>query len=183
MANGGWLGATTTETHWTTQTVRLDCLFVRRHAGVVTATRVSQADRTRAMRARLLEATVELLIERGFTGTSTTLVSERAGVSRGAQLHHFPTKNDLVVAAVTHLTEVRAEGLRMSLAALRAPGRVEIIGDAALIEEVADLHDDGVFAGVAERAQHAHPRLTGREHVVRGGSQGQRQIGVGSARR
>ena len=64
------------------------------------ATRVPQADRTRAMRARLLEATVELLVERGFAGTSTTLVSERAGVSRGAQLHHFPTKNDLVVAAV-----------------------------------------------------------------------------------
>ena len=44
------------------------------------------------MRARLLEATVELLVERGYAGTSTTLVSERAGVSRGAQLHHFPTK-------------------------------------------------------------------------------------------
>ncbi|MGZ5404407.1 MAG: helix-turn-helix domain-containing protein, partial [Nocardioides sp.] len=39
------------------------------------------------MRLRLLEATVELLVERGFSGTSTTLVSERAGVSRGAQLH------------------------------------------------------------------------------------------------
>ena len=52
------------------------------------------------MRARLMDATVDLLVERGFSGTSTTLVSERAGVSRGAQLHHFPTKNDLVVAAV-----------------------------------------------------------------------------------
>lgn len=63
------------------------------------------------MRARLMEATVDLLVERGFSGTSTTLVSERAGVSRGAQLHHFPTKNDLVVAAVEHLTEVRATEL------------------------------------------------------------------------
>ncbi|MDT0184660.1 TetR/AcrR family transcriptional regulator [Microbacterium sp. ARD31] len=73
--------------------------------------RVPQADRSRAMRARLLEATVELLVERGFAGTSTTLVSERAGVSRGAQLHHFPTKNDLVVAAVEHLTERRGAEL------------------------------------------------------------------------
>ena len=52
--------------------VRLDCLFVRRQAGPVTsqahATRVPQADRSRAMRARLLEATVELLVERGFAG-------------------------------------------------------------------------------------------------------------------
>ena len=63
------------------------------------------------MRARLLEATVDCLVERGFAGTSTTLVSERAGVSRGAQLHHFPTKNDLVVAAVEHLTEVRGAEL------------------------------------------------------------------------
>ena len=37
------------------------------------------------MRARLLEATVDLLVEKGYAGTSTTLVSERAGVSRGAR--------------------------------------------------------------------------------------------------
>ena len=84
-----------------------------------TTTRVPQEERTRAMRARLLEATVDCLVERGFGGTSTTLVSERAGVSRGAQLHHFPTKNDLVVAAVEHLTEVR--GAELAAAAARLP--------------------------------------------------------------
>jgi AcrR family transcriptional regulator len=87
-------------------------LLTAPHAGdVTTTTRVPQEQRTRAMRARLLEATVECLVERGFSGTSTTLVSERAGVSRGAQLHHFPTKNALVVAAVEHLTEVRGQEL------------------------------------------------------------------------
>jgi AcrR family transcriptional regulator len=75
------------------------------------ATRVPQEERTRAMRARLLVATVELLAERGWSGTSTTLVSKRAGVSRGAQLHHFPTKNDLVLAAVEHLSDVRGREL------------------------------------------------------------------------
>jgi len=75
------------------------------------------------MRARLLEAAVECLIERGFSGTSTTLVSERAGVSRGAQLHHFPTKNDLVVAAVEHLTEVRGAELRTAAARLPTGAR------------------------------------------------------------
>ena len=78
-----------------------------------------QEERTRLMRARLLEATVECLVEHGFSGTSTTLVSERAGVSRGAQLHHFPTKNDLVVAAVEHLTHVR--GAELAAAAQRLP--------------------------------------------------------------
>ncbi|WP_338040933.1 TetR/AcrR family transcriptional regulator [Nocardioides aquaticus] len=81
-------------------------------------TRVPQEERTRVMRARLLEATVECLVERGFAGTSTTLVSQRAGVSRGAQLHHFPTKDALVVAAVEHLSEVRRRELVAAAAAL-----------------------------------------------------------------
>lgn len=72
------------------------------------------------MRQRLLDATVELLVERGFAGTTTTLVSERAGVSRGAQLHHFPTKEALVLAAVEHLSEARAAEL--ADAAGRLPG-------------------------------------------------------------
>lgn len=86
------------------------------------------------MRARLLEATVECLVERGFSGTSTTLVSERAGVSRGAQLHHFPTKNALVVAAVEHLTEVRGAELAAAARALpdgerRTREVLEMLGD------------------------------------------------------
>jgi len=81
-----------------------------------TTSRVPQEERTRLMRARLLEATVEVLVERGFAGTTTTLVSERAGVSRGAQLHHFPTKNDLVVAAVSHVMEGLGGDLRTAVA-------------------------------------------------------------------
>ena len=84
----------------------------------VTTVRVPQEERSRAMRARLMDATIECLVEHGFGGTSTTLISERAGVSRGAQLHHFPTKNDLVVAAVEHLTEVRGAELAAAAAAV-----------------------------------------------------------------
>jgi AcrR family transcriptional regulator len=76
-----------------------------------TVARVPQEQRSRAMRQRLLEATIECLVERGWSGTSTTLVSRRAGVSRGAQLHHFPTKADLVVAAVEHMGARRNEQL------------------------------------------------------------------------
>ena len=129
-------------------------------------TRVPQADRTRAMRARLLEATVELLVERGFTGTSTTLVSERAGVSRGAQLHHFPTKNDLVVAAVEHLTELRGAELADAVAQLptgkrRTRAVVEMLGDhfaspvftAALELWVAARTDEALLAAVSPLEQ------------------------------
>jgi len=74
----------------------------------------------------VLEAAVECLVERGWAGTTTTLVAERAGVSRGAQLHHYRTKSDLVLAAVEHLAERRTAELRAEVAALPPDGdRVE----------------------------------------------------------
>ena len=110
------------------------------------AIRVSQEERTRAMRARLLEATVECLVERGFGGTSTTLVSERAGVSRGAQLHHFPTKNALVVAAVEHLTDVRRAELAAAARALpTGPRRTR-----AVLQMLADHFTSPVFTAALE---------------------------------
>lgn len=112
----------------------------------MTTIRVPQEERTRAMRQRLLEATVECLVERGWSGTSTTLVSQRAGVSRGAQLHHFPTKNDLVLAAVAHLSEVR--GLELRAAAERLPrGRRRT---RAVLDMLAEHFTSPVFAAALE---------------------------------
>ena len=76
------------------------------------------------MRLRLMEATVESLVEVGWAGTTTTVVSRRAGVSRGAQLHHFPSKQALVVAAVEHLTDRRRVEMRRQEEALGEPGRI-----------------------------------------------------------
>lgn len=61
------------------------------------------------MRARLLDATVDCLVRYGYAGTTTTKVTELAGVTRGAQVHHFPTRADLVAAAVRHLAAKRTE--------------------------------------------------------------------------
>jgi AcrR family transcriptional regulator len=98
------------------------------------------------MRQRLLDAAVGCLVERGFAGTSTTLVSQRAGVSRGAQLHHFPTKNDLVLAAVEHLSRVRGDELR--LAAERLPtGRRRT---RAVLGMLADHFTSPVFTAALE---------------------------------
>lgn len=115
-------------------------------AEIATPARVPQEKRTRLMRARLLEATVDCLVERGFSGTSTTLVSERAGVSRGAQLHHFPTKNDLVVAAVEHLTEVRGAELAAAAAALPTGAR----RTRAVLQMLADHFTSPVFTAALE---------------------------------
>jgi len=81
-----------------------------------------QQQRSRSTRLRVLEATVACLVEHGWSGTTTTLVAERAGVSRGAQLHHYRTKSALVIAAVEHLAERRAAELRAEVAALRPGG-------------------------------------------------------------
>lgn len=112
----------------------------------MTAVRVTQEERTRAMRQRLLEATVQCLVEHGWSGTSTTLVSQRAGVSRGAQLHHFPSKADLVIAAVEHLAVVRRDELSVAAAALpTGPGRTS-----AVLQMLGDHFSSDVFVAALE---------------------------------
>lgn len=58
------------------------------------------------------------LVEVGYAKTTTTRIAELAGVSRGAQMHHFRSKADLVAAAVEHLAERRAQELRHEADAL-----------------------------------------------------------------
>jgi AcrR family transcriptional regulator len=80
--------------------------------------RRTQAERREATRLLVLEATIDCLVEDGYAGLTTGRVAERAGVSRGAQLHQYPTRQSLVVAAIEHLTELRAAELRAAAAAL-----------------------------------------------------------------
>lgn len=79
--------------------------------------RRTQEERTATTRLRLLEATLASLVELGYAGTTTQGIAARAGLSRGAQLHHFPTKESLVVGAVTHLAEKRRAEMRTAVAA------------------------------------------------------------------
>jgi AcrR family transcriptional regulator len=71
------------------------------------AGRRTQEERSRATQALLLDATLSCLEDLGYARTSAVEVAKRAGVSRGAQLHHFPTKAALVAEAVRHLFERR----------------------------------------------------------------------------
>ena len=71
--------------------------------------RRTQAERSAAMRQRLLDATVDCLVTYGYAGTTTLRVAELANVTRGAQIHHFPAKEDLVVAAIEHLAHRRMD--------------------------------------------------------------------------
>jgi AcrR family transcriptional regulator len=71
-----------------------------------------QQDRSRATRQRLLEAAIECLAELGWAGSTVAVVAERAGVSRGAAQHHFPTREDLFTSAVEYVSNERLEMLR-----------------------------------------------------------------------
>jgi AcrR family transcriptional regulator len=88
----------------------------------VRAPRTQQQRRDETRRA-LLDAAVESLIEVGFARTTTLEVQRRADASRGALLHHFPSKTELLVAAVDHLAEMRAAELRVLSAELPAEGK------------------------------------------------------------
>lgn len=84
----------------------------------VSAVREPQQDRSRATRARLLEAAITCLAELGWTASTVSVVAERAGVSRGAAQHHFPTREALFTAALEHVSQERAASLRTELAEL-----------------------------------------------------------------
>jgi len=78
--------------------------------------RRTQAERSAETTAKLLEATAACLAEVGYARTSTSDICRRAGVSRGAMLHHFPSKAVLVAAACSYLFERRVEEFRDAMA-------------------------------------------------------------------
>jgi len=75
-------------------------------------------ERSVATRGALLDAAIECLVERGYAATTTIETARRAGVSRGAQLHHFPTKAALLATAVEHLFDRRRAEFLAAFAAV-----------------------------------------------------------------
>lgn len=94
-------------------------------ARVVRAPR-TQEQRSAETRRTILDAAVEALIASGVAGTTTLAVQKRAKVSRGALLHHFPSKAELMAATIVHLAEMRGRELKAQSASLPARGRARI---------------------------------------------------------
>jgi AcrR family transcriptional regulator len=82
---------------------------------VASTVSMPKQDRSRATRERLLEATVATLAESGWSRTTVATVASRAGVSRGAAQHHFRTREDLVTAAIGHMTDVQLAEVHATL--------------------------------------------------------------------
>lgn len=103
--------------------------------------REPRQERSRATRARLLGAAVECLAERGVAGATVGAVAHRAGVSRGAAQHHFPTREDLLLAALRHMVDGRGAELRRRVEAVpEGPGRTE-----AVVQMVVDAFSGNGF--------------------------------------
>src|SRR3954469_1467198 len=103
----------------------------------------TQQQRREETRRALLDAAVQSLIEVGFARTTTLEGQRRADVSPGALLHHFPSKAELLVAAVDHLAEMRAREMKAFASQLPpergAPSEDLEIGTDARTQIVLDL--------------------------------------------
>lgn len=66
-----------------------------------------QAEKSAITRRTILDAAVDCLVDEGYTRTTTALIASRAGVSRGAMMHHFPSRLAVLNAVVHHLHQRR----------------------------------------------------------------------------
>ncbi len=99
------------------------------------------------------------LAERGWAGSTVAVVAERAGVSRGAAQHHFPTREDLFTAAVEYVSEERSLALR----ALFPDGAAD---RRAVVSALVDLYTGPLFRAAlhlwvaASDEEQLRPRVT-----------------------
>ncbi|QRY62235.1 TetR/AcrR family transcriptional regulator [Gordonia sp. PDNC005] len=75
-----------------------------------------QQDRAAQTRDTILEAAAKVLFEEGYSAATTLHIQQVAGVSRGRLLHHFPSRELLLTAAVHHLADVRITELTAGVA-------------------------------------------------------------------
>jgi AcrR family transcriptional regulator len=95
--------------------------------------RRTQAERRAETRARILDAAVSELLQKSYAGFRVEGVAAAAGVSRGAQTHHFPTKESLVLAALQKLYKETSDASLELIASIKPDGDVlrPLMDDAA----------------------------------------------------
>jgi AcrR family transcriptional regulator len=129
-----------------------------------------QEERSAATRRALLDATIACLVEEGYGGTTGPAVAKRAGLSRGAQLHHFGTRDQMVVAAVEHLAQIRLAAVRSRLQEIEEqpptdPGVAQPVARAAL-ELLAAALSGPLYAATLELWVAARANVELREELV-----------------
>ncbi|MGW4088487.1 TetR/AcrR family transcriptional regulator [Nocardia sp. NPDC004750] len=122
-------------------------------------------DRSRATRQRLLEATIDCLAEMGWAAATVAVVAERAGVSRGAAQHHFPTREDLITAALEFMFDTRGGQAVQEASSLRelgdGVGRTE-----AVVAGLVESYTSPLFKAALQVWTHAAADPVLRERIV-----------------
>ncbi len=122
-------------------------------------------DRSRATRQRLLEATIDTLAETGWAAATVSVVAERAGVSRGATQHHFPTREDLITAALEYMFDSRMAQSKAQVQSLRriagGAGRTE-----AVVTSLVESYTSPLFKAALQVWTHAAADPALRERIV-----------------
>jgi AcrR family transcriptional regulator len=123
--------------------------------------RKTQAERSATSRELIMRATVTILEEEGLAGATTVRIQEEAGLSRGRLLHHFPSREVLLVAAVQHVAKARWSTQRQSLT--RKRGRARIL---AAIDALWLTYEGSLFWAAMELWLGARTDSTLREHLL-----------------
>ena len=76
-----------------------------------------QATKSARMRSQILDAAIRCFVKLGYSRTTTTEIAKEAGVSRGAMVHHFSNKQQLIQAAVEHLNQKRIDDFKKTILA------------------------------------------------------------------
>lgn len=123
--------------------------------------RRTQAERTDTTRRKLIDAAISVMRQRGYGGLTTAEVAEVAGVSRGALLHHYPSRQDLVVATMRYMNDlVLAESRRRAGDA--ASGSTDPVD--GVIKDAKDFFlSDFFFVSLAIRMSDAYEGDLGRQ--------------------
>ncbi|WP_448203808.1 TetR/AcrR family transcriptional regulator [Azospirillum sp. sgz302134] len=74
-----------------------------------------QQERSSSTRKKLVRATIDLLVERGYASVTTPDIADRAGVSRGALQYHFASKDEIFFAAIEEITRWMDEEMNLGL--------------------------------------------------------------------
>jgi len=105
--------------------------------------RRTQTERRALTRAALLDATIDSLVEHGYARFTTEQIVRRAGVTRGAQAHHFSTKAELIVEALRRVSE--------QILAKFSADPLPIRGDPnQLLQQIWQIHISEVYTATTE---------------------------------
>src|SRR5690349_18650758 len=88
-----------------------------RKPGAAEKIRRTNLDRSTATREQILNAVVQALHDQSFAALTNAGIINSANVSSGAMMHHFPTRQALLVETITYaydkLSEFRTANLKL----------------------------------------------------------------------